>query len=102
MNALALMHMNPGMLFGFLIGFGLLVVVPVVAIISENRAKMLAHKSKETAPDVQSLARIDRLENLVVQQQKQIESLREELHTNILALDDARKLTERVQENKQV
>ncbi len=101
MNAVALMHMNPNILFGFLIGFGLLVVVPVVAIISENRAKMMEHKSKEATPDAKSLSRIDRLENLVVQQQKQIEGLKEELHTNILALDDARKLSERVQENSQ-
>jgi hypothetical protein len=75
-------------IFGFLIAFGLFVVIPVVAIVSDSKRK----SSKDMANaqvDYELINRLKDLESTVANQQKQIADLKELVHINILKMEDA-------------
>lgn len=83
------------LIMGFVIGFGLLVVVPVVAIVSESKRKAGAAAPPEKgSSDLQR--RVGRMEAIVAAQQKQIEDLKEQLHVNILKAEDISGLQQRI------
>ena len=82
-------------LMGFMVAFGLLVVVPIVAIITENAKKRPALPPPDrVSPDLQR--RLERMEAIVAAQQKQIEDLKELVHVNILKMEDVSGLQQRV------
>lgn len=79
----------------FILAFGLLVVVPIVAIVAENRRKNPpALPPAQVDPELQR--RLARMEAIVAAQQKQIEELKEIVHVNILKMEDLSGLQQRV------
>jgi len=71
---------------GFILAFGLFVIVPIVAITTENKRKNAPPLPSGDSPEVRR--RLERMEAIVAAQQKQIEGLKELLHVNILKMED--------------
>ena len=82
-------------IMGFVLAFGLLIVVPLVAIITENaRKRPLPPPPTQVSPELQR--RLERMEAIVAAQQKQIEDLKELVHVNIIKLEDFGGLQQRI------
>jgi hypothetical protein len=84
----------PTGLFVFLILFGLFVVVPIVAILSENRRK--ASPRAPAGDSVELKLRLEKMEAIIAAQNKQIEELKELVHVNILKAEDLAGLQQRL------
>ncbi len=79
------------------LGFGMLVLIPLVAIITEYKAKVAGLQRRGDSEETQKLIeRVDRLQALVVQQQTQIEQLRDLVHESVLKIDDATEVQQRI------
>lgn len=82
------------LVMGFILALGLFVLVPIVAIVTENKRKHPPGPPDRVSPDLQR--RMQRMEAIVAAQQKQIEDLKELVHVNIIKMEDLGGLQQRI------
>lgn len=76
--------------------FGLLVVLPIVAVVLEHRSKVASLRGSERSDGMS--ARLEALEQRVASQEAKIAALKEMLEVNVLSIEERRALEQRLGE----